>query len=482
MKKNIFKKIRLSKSNKKSNKQIYESFPLNTDNVKNSFKKKSKKKCFNIKKKYIYCLIITVVVTILISLIILFPNLKEKISDQKYDYITKPFLPLNKEEVPVKEYHKTKYDSSKLRFHYEELFKNRTIFTINYSYRPYTKLTKSLSFDENAKTIFEDTGMLNMTLLNSYYYGNVTYKNKLNHIHVCMGMDKKVVLLSLMSMVSLFKNSSPDTFIHFHILLVNCDYEDIQIIYSLNYINKNVEFVFYNAKQTVYDFSRGKKEGRGVGDYTRVLAPEIVNNTNRIIILDSGDIFVNRDISELYYFDMGDNYFVFSLEDGAGIFKKYLIFARNNFYPNTGVCLVNVRKFREDNLYYNAFFTAIAYKDLPCPYQDIFLVISNFKFKFWPLNYNCPQFFENDEQLRERKNDTVWIKDFMNIQVNSPFKYTVDEIIDAAADPVINHLYHTKPHLNNANKNFMDRFREYANMTGFIEEIKKKYPKPFKGF
>ena len=212
------------------------------------------------------------------------------------------------------------------------------------------------------------------------------------------------------------------------------------------------------------------------------MAPEIVNNTNRIIILDSGDIFVNRDISELYYFDMGDNYFVFSLEDGAGIFKKYLIFARNNFYPNTGVCLVNVRKFREDNLYYNAFFTAIAYKDLPCPYQDIFLVISNFKFKFWPLNYNCPQFFENDEQLRERKNDTVWIKDFMNLQVNSPFKYTVDEIIDAAADPVINHLYHTKPHLDMANKNFMDRFREYANMTGFIEKIKKKYPKPFKGF
>ena len=53
MKRNIFKKIRLSKSNKKSNKQIYESFPLNTDNIKNSFKKKSRKKCSNIKKKYI---------------------------------------------------------------------------------------------------------------------------------------------------------------------------------------------------------------------------------------------------------------------------------------------------------------------------------------------------------------------------------------------------------------------------------------------
>ena len=92
MKRNIFKKIRLSKSNKKSNKQIYESFPLNTDNAKNSFKKKSRKKCFNIKKKYIYCLIITVVVTVLISLIILFPNLKAKISDEKYDYIQNHFF------------------------------------------------------------------------------------------------------------------------------------------------------------------------------------------------------------------------------------------------------------------------------------------------------------------------------------------------------------------------------------------------------
>ena len=329
--------------------------------------------------------------------------------------------------------------------------------------------------------IFENTGMLNMTLLNAYYYGNATKKKKPNHIHVCMGMDGNVVLLSLISMSSLFKNSSPNTFIHIHIMLINCAYEDIQLIYSLNYINKNVEFIFYNAKQAEYDFSRGLKEGRGVGDYTRVLAPEIVNNTNRIIILDSGDLIVNNDLSELYFFDINDNYFVFSLENIAGKFDKYYIFGRNNFYPNTGVCVVNVRKFREDNLYHNAFFTAIAYKDLPCPYQDIFLVISNFKFKFWPLNYNCPQFFENDEQIREKKTDTVWIKNFMKLQVNSPFKYTIDEIIDAAADPVINHLYHAKPHHNSANKKIMDRFREYANMTGHIEKIKKKYPKPFKG-
>ena len=195
--------------------------------------------------------------------------------------------------------------------------------------------------------------------------------------------------------------------------------------------------------------------------------------------MDSGDIFVNKDLSELYFFDMEDNYFVFSLEDIAGLFTYINPFGRNNFYPNTGVCLVNIRKFREDNLYQKAFLASIAYNYLPCAYQDIFLMISYFKFKFWPLNYNCPQFFEYGEQIKERKNDTRWIKDFMSLQRNSPFKYSIDEIIDAATDPVINHLYHTKAYKNGSNRYFMKKFREYANISGYLEEIKQKYPKAF---
>ena len=65
----------------------------------------------------------------------------------------------------------------------------------------------------------------------------------------------------------------------------------------------------------------------------------------------------------------------------------------------------------------------------------------------------------------------------MKKQKNSPFKYTIEEIFDAAANPIINHLYQTKPILNSANKYFMNRFWEYANMSGFLNEIKNKYPK-----
>ena len=88
-----------------------------------------------------------------------------------------PFLPFNKEEIIVKEYHKTKYDSSPLRFHFEDIYLNRTLFYINYSYIPYTQIKKSLSYDENAKIIFESTGMLNTTLLDIYYFNNVSNRN-----------------------------------------------------------------------------------------------------------------------------------------------------------------------------------------------------------------------------------------------------------------------------------------------------------------
>ena len=92
-------------------------------------------------------------------------------------------------------------------------------------------------------------------------------------------------------------------------------------------------------------------------------------------------------------------YFASSLEDIAGKFSDDWLFSRNNFYPNTGVCLLNVRKFREDKLYKRAFYASIAYEYLPCPFQDILIMISNYNFKFFPMNFNCNQFYKNKEKF-----------------------------------------------------------------------------------
>ena len=394
--------------------------------------------------------------------------------------INKPILPLSNNEYIVKPYNKTIYDSNNIRYHYEDLFNNRKIFIINYSYIPYIKINKSISYDENANNIYNEYGMLNITQLDYYYNGYDLNNSNLNHIHLSMSFDKNYILLSSISIATILNTSSIDTYIHFHIILNNCTYYDIKPIINLKKINKYIDFVFYNGKQAEYDFgNRGKNEWRGVGEYSRLLIPEIVNNTNKILILDSGDIIAVKDLSEIYLYDIDDNYFGFSLECNAGKYDDYWIFGRNNFYMNGGVCLININKFREDNLYKNAYFASMAYNFFPCPFQEILLMISNYKFKFIPLNYNSPQFFENEEEFNQKKNDTKLMLFWMNLQNNSLFKHSNEELLNSALNPVLYHLYANKPYLGLSNKKLTKLWIEYANLTGLYSQIKEKYPKPF---
>ena len=325
--------------------------------------------------------------------------------------------------------------------------------------------------------------MLNISLLN-HYFNNINIDNSnFNHIHLAMAFDANYILLSKITIASILNTSSPNTFIHFHFGLNSCNYTNIKSLLELKSINKNINFIFYKGIQAEYDFKNKARKGfRGIGEFTRILLPEIVNNTNRIIILDSADIIVLKDLSELYYFDIENEYFAFSIEFGAGNFNNYYIFSRNNFYPNAGVCLVNVRKFRKDNLYKKAFFASLAYERFPCPFQEIFLIISNFKFKYWPLNYNAPQIFGNDSEMMGKSYDIPSLKILLNIQGKTQFKYTKEELMNAGLNPVLLHLYHNKPYLNRANKKITKMWIDYSKLANVFDQIKIKYSKVIKEF
>lgn len=324
--------------------------------------------------------------------------------------------------------------------------------------------------------------MLNVTKLNNFYYGkiNTDYSN-FNHIHLSMGHDANYILLSLVSIASILNSTNFDTFIHFHFVLLNCSFQDMKPIIALKKINKNVEFIFYNGKQVIEDFFKFRKEQRrGLGDYTRFLIPEIVNNTNKIIILDSADIIAHKDLSEIYFFDLEDNYFGFALDIYAGKYLKDFLFQRNKFYPNTGICLVNIILFRRDNLYKAGYFARLAYDIIPCPYQDLFFMVSGYKFKYFPLIYNCPQFFNNDTEIINKISNNNLINNYLQSQKNSIFKYSFKEMLEAESNQVISHLFTTKPYLNFANKKNGKIWVNYAKMANAYDKLKLKYPETFK--
>ena len=442
--------------------------------------KENKTKHKNIfKHNLLLILLCLLLIFIIVYIFIDFFILKKLENQNITKIINEPIIPEQNQEYTFNKYNKQKLNH--IRYNFQQIYENRKLFKINYSFFPYTKVNKLISYKDNAEIIYNSTGMLNITKLD-FYFNNIDINTlKLNHIHISMAFDNKYVELSLISIASLLNTSNPNTYIHFHILCLNFGFKDMEKIIQLKRINKNVDFIFYNAKQAEYDFIRGKKELRGVGNYAKILSPQIVNNTNKLIIMDSGDIIAQKDISEIFYFNLENNYFGWILEDVAGNFEiKSDIFFRNNFYPNAGVCLVNITLFRKDKLYKKAFFFSKSYSYLGTPFQDILVSLSIYKFKYLPLKYNCKIFFDNNEQIIKKINYTKTIERWVYYQRYSPYKYSINEILEAAYNPVISHFYQRKIHNGKMGCNiYTIQWIKYAKLTGFYKEIKLKYPKPF---
>ena len=381
----------------------------------------------------------------------------------------------------MKKYKISRYNLEHERYSFQEKFDRRKLFKINYSYYPYTKISQKLSYKDNAINIYNSTGMLNITKFEYYYFQNETGIDllKLNHIHISMGFDDKYCDLALVSIASILNTSSSDTYIHFHILGFNFGFKEIEKIIKLRKINNKVEFIFYNAKQVEYDFIKGKEDRRGYGNYAKILSPQIINNTNKVVILDSGDIIVQKDLSEVYFYDIADNYFGWILEICAGYYLKYNDkFMSNNFHPNAGVILVNIKLFRKDELYKKAVFVHNSYHNFECPVQAILITIANYKFSFIPLNFNVNLHYDNDEDMLIKKNISG-IKTWLKNQRFSPYKYEYNEFIDALLDPVISHYYIGKMQEEKGCIKPLLQWLKYVNLTGRYRILKLKYPDPF---
>ena len=419
----------------------------------------------------------------LLSIIFLFIIFHFKIQKGKIKeiIINEPILPSNNEEIIINNFNKSHYNLIHPRYYFQDEYKKRKLFKIDYSYYPYLHLKKNFSYEENAIYIYNLTGMLNITKLNYYFFQKEEKINlqMYNHIHISMAFDKNYTDLSLITIASILNTSSTYTYIHIHILGLNFGFKEIKKITYLEKINNKVEFIFYNSKQVEYDFDQGKKEGRGFGIFAKILSPQIINNTNKILILDSGDILCQKDLSEVYFYDIKDNYFGWILEITAGNYFEFKDkFRTNNFHPNAGAYLVNVPLFRKDELYKKSVFVSKSYHSFDCPVQDILSTIANYKFKFIPLNFNLCLYYENEEDKKKKKKIQV-IAEWMNYQQFSPYKYSFDEILNAILDPVIHHFYIGKMHKKDNCNKFVIQWLKYANLTGQFNNLKLRYPKPF---
>ena len=310
------------------------------------------------------------------------------------------------------------------------------------------------------------------------YFDYFNSKSLYNHIHIAMGFDEKYAMLSLVSITSILYTANNNTFLHFHIItLFNFSLDMMEKINSLKYkINNKVEFIFYDGKQVEKDFTRGNKELRGIANYCRFLIPEIIFDTNRVIMLDSGDLLAQKDLLELYNYNIGDAYIAGVLDMVAGTPDGYRYF-KNEKYINVGVAIINnLDVWRKEKIYEKIVkYSNETKRKLELPIQDILnTIIPKDKVFLLPLKYNTIQFFINKRKYKTR--NTPWVRKFMGKQNYSKFKFSEFEIFEADNDPVIRHFWNFKFFRYRTRKDkTKTQWKKYAKMTGFFRMICKMF-------
>jgi len=288
-----------------------------------------------------------------------------------------------------------------------------------------------------------------------------------------MSFNNDYYLLSSITIASLLENAANNSFIHIHIIAVdNFIYPTMKKLNSLKYkINNNCEFIFYNGKEAEDDFGlHTKKEERGLGEYARLLSLKIINDTDRVIILDSGDLIIKKDLLELYNYPFDD--FLFrGIVDPLAKCEPYIFFHKTNF-TNGGVILADLKKCKEMNIYQHfvEFYKSFNYaRKIGTPYQDILNhFVPAISIGLLPLRYNMQGYAEINSNIYKYK-ESLYRK-------CSLFYRKENEIKEEEKNLVIRHLNKFKPYKGNGFR-LKDEWKYYANKTGFYREICRRYPR-----
>ena len=161
---------------------------------------------------------------------------------------------------------------------------------------------------------FENNGYVNINEIESKIpYGRNWKKsqNKINEINIGIQLDPNYVLRVMMTIASIMDSQKPKTKIRFHFAVV-LNFKDLDMLklYSLREkIREDVEFNFYNAKKV--EFELKDLNTKGPGAVAKLLLPQLLlDDVEKLLVFDTGDLLVLRDLYNVYNWDMNGSLYV----------------------------------------------------------------------------------------------------------------------------------------------------------------------------
>ena len=396
------------------------------------------------------------------------------------------YLLISIQKVIIKKFYiKSKYINKIAKLE-AELNSMKMLDSHNYKLLNRTLLKLNQEFERNLlnkiNEIYSKNKIVNINQIEASIKGGrkwVKNENKSNEINLGFQLDPGYILRTMMTLASIIDSQSYKTKIRLHFAVVlNFTAENMTKIYSLREkIRDDVEFNFYNAEKVEKDFKGVHPKGPGA--IAKIILPHLLpDDIDRIILFDTGDLLVLRDLREMYNWDMR-NYLYLGAPDPC-IGKKALISKKPyDVYINIGHFLLNVKKIKEKNMYQIFLKNKNAYKNIIAD-QDLMNDVAQKKIGYLPVRFGLFSPFLNDKDSDDPKvrNQYEYYK-MTKKKLKNKFPYmpkNTSDFFRQSYNPVVIHQWNGKWAFGGGLSIYRRLATCYMKIAGVYDELCKKIP------
>jgi len=222
-----------------------------------------------------------------------------------------------------------------------------------------------------------------------------------NIVFIC---DEGYVMQTSTAIASCIKNKNNNS--RYNIFVICSDISDTSAKILKNMSCKNCIITIINAStdnlQGLHTYRQGGYLAATEAALLKFNIPELLPELDRVLYLD-GDIIVCGDLGNLYNTDIGENYIAAAHDTGKLYFKhKYV--KKYAGYFNSGVMVLNLKIWREQNLSKQLIQTKKSENDSNLMDQNIFNVVMDGHVKYLDIKYNflcvnLPKMYVQDKRM-----------------------------------------------------------------------------------
>ena len=174
-------------------------------------------------------------------------------------------------------------------------------------------------------------------------------------IPIFFACDDGYVKYLMVALRSLIDNSDPKKRYMIHVLSTYISEDNLKKLKSMERVNVWIEYFNVSAELEKIKKMLSVRDYYSLATYYRIFIPELFPEYDKVLYLDS-DIIINRDIAELYNFNLGDNYvgaiqdYLIANVETFGDYAENVLGISRSAYFNAGILLINSREFRRKHL------------------------------------------------------------------------------------------------------------------------------------